>query len=102
MVNQTSVRPPVVPQVPTGDLIIRAQGLTKQFGDEIAVQDATSAIARGSIFGFIGPSGSGKTTTVRLLNGILEPTSGDATVLGVSPKDFTQSKREKIGYMPQL
>lgn len=82
--------------------IIRAEGLTKQFGDEVAVQDLTFTIPRGKIFGFIGPSGCGKTTTVRLLTGIYEPTGGEAVVLGRRPQDFTQHVREKIGYMPQL
>ncbi|MGH2542592.1 MAG: ATP-binding cassette domain-containing protein [Ardenticatenaceae bacterium] len=83
-------------------LAIRAAGLTKQFGDEFAVRDISFEIPRGKIFGFIGPSGSGKTTTVRLLTGLYEPTAGDAIVLGRSPRTFTQSTRERIGYMPQL
>jgi ABC-2 type transport system ATP-binding protein len=83
-------------------IVIHADGLTKQFGDEFAVQDVTFQIPRGKIFGFIGPSGSGKTTTVRLLLGIYKPTEGDALVLGQRPTEFTQSTREQIGYMPQL
>jgi ABC-2 type transport system ATP-binding protein len=84
------------------DAVIRATNLTKQFGDEFAVNDATFEVPRGAIFGFIGPSGSGKTTMVRLLTGIINPTAGDAVVLGRHPKQFNQSLREKIGYMPQL
>ncbi|MBA3533250.1 MAG: ABC transporter ATP-binding protein [Ardenticatenales bacterium] len=81
--------------------IIQAEGLTKKFGEQFAVQDITFQIPRGSIFGFIGPSGCGKTTTVRLLTGIYTPTGGDALVLGHRPTTFTQSTREQIGYMPQ-
>ena len=90
-----------VPQL-ENNIIIRARGLTKQFGQEFAVQDVTFEIPQGQIFGFIGPSGSGKTTTVRLLTGIYEPTEGEVSVLGYSPKEFRQSTRAKIGYMPQL
>lgn len=84
------------------NIIIRTRGLTKQFGNEVAVQDVTFEVPQGKIFGFIGPSGSGKTTTVRLLTGIYEPTAGEVSVLGYSPKEFRQSTRAKIGYMPQL
>jgi ABC-2 type transport system ATP-binding protein len=84
------------------DIVIIAQNLTKQFGEEYAARDVSFEIPRGKIFGFIGPSGSGKTTTVRLLAGIYEPTSGEARVFGKSPSKFTQTERERIGYMPQL
>lgn len=82
--------------------IIKTQGLTKTFHEEIAVQDVSMEIPRGAIVGFIGPSGSGKTTTVRLLTGIYKPTAGSSTVLGYHPGNFTRNIREKIGYMPQL
>lgn len=86
----------------TNDAIAWAKNLTKQFGDEFAVRNVSFEIPRGKIFGFIGPSGSGKTTTIRLLTGIYEPTAGDIRVLGHHPTTFTQSTREKMGYMPQL
>ncbi len=81
---------------------IYANGLTKQFGEEYAVRDLTFQIPPGKIVGFIGPSGCGKTTTVRLLTGVYEPTSGKAEVMGVHPKDFRANNRSKIGYLPQL
>ncbi|MBI5033176.1 MAG: ABC transporter ATP-binding protein [Chloroflexi bacterium] len=84
----------------SNDLIIQAKELTKQFGNDIAVENITFAVPRGTIFGFIGPSGSGKTTTIRLLNGIYKPTSGDVAILGRS-KGFNSAIRRKIGYMPQ-
>lgn len=83
------------------EIIICAKGLTKTFGDEVAVQDVTFEVSRGKILGFIGPSGSGKTTTVRLLTGVYKPTVGDITVLDCNPMNFTRDTREKIGYMPQ-
>lgn len=83
-------------------LIIQANGLSKKFKHEIAVDTIDLSIPNGSIFGFIGPSGCGKTTTVRLLTGIYEPSSGELSVLGVYPPDFRRRDREKIGYLPQL
>lgn len=82
--------------------IIEAKGVTKQFGNEVAVQGITFEIPRGTIFGFIGPSGCGKTTTVRLLTGLYEPSAGEVWVLGKHPKEFSQHIQRKIGYMPQL
>ena len=89
-------------QAGSADAIIRAENLTKQFGDEYAVNGATFEVGRGKIFGFIGPSGSGKTTLVRLLTGALAPTAGDASVLSKRPRQFNRRTREQIGYMPQL
>jgi ABC-2 type transport system ATP-binding protein len=84
----------------SGD-VVDAQELTKTFGEEVAVNSLTMKVPRGTIFGFIGPSGCGKTTTVRLLTGIHKPTSGEVTVLGKRPMDFSKSDREKIGYLIQ-
>ena len=96
------VRAAVARPVPNlAGAIIRANKLTKEFAGNTVVQDVTFEVPRGAIFGFIGPSGSGKTTTLRMLTGIYEPTSGEVTVLGQHPSDFSQSTREKIGYMPQ-
>ena len=84
----------------SGD-VVQARELTKMFGDETAVDSLTLHVPRGTIFGFIGPSGCGKTTTVRLFTGVHRPTSGEVTVLGKNPYDFTKSDREKIGYLIQ-
>jgi ABC-2 type transport system ATP-binding protein len=84
------------------NIAIWTRDLTREFDGEVVVQNITMAIPRGKIFGFIGPSGSGKTTTLRLLTGVYRPTSGEVSVLGVPPADFTQTMRERIGYMPQL
>jgi ABC-2 type transport system ATP-binding protein len=84
------------------EIVIQAQDLTKQFNQEVAVEHITFKIPKGKIFGFIGPSGCGKTTTVRLLTGLYEPTSGEVMVLGKRPQDFSQALQAKIGYMPQL
>ena len=84
----------------SGD-VVQAQELTKRFGDEVAVDSLTMRVPRGTIFGFIGPSGCGKTTTVRMLTGVHKPTSGQVTVLGKDPYEFSKSDREKIGYLIQ-
>jgi ABC-2 type transport system ATP-binding protein len=81
---------------------IITRGLTKRFGNQVAVQDVTFTVPRGTIFGYIGPSGSGKTTTIRMLTGVYIPTEGEVLVLGKHPTRFSQGKRAKIGYMPQL
>lgn len=104
LTTETFIEPPRLPEEPGGavDAIIRTKGLTKQFGDEVAVDDVTFYVPRGSIFGFIGPSGSGKTTTIRMLIGFYAPTSGEALVLGSHPIRFRKPVRSRIGYMPQL
>ena len=81
--------------------VVQAQELTKMFGEEVAVDSLTMRVPRGTIFGFIGPSGCGKTTTVRLLTGVHKPTSGQVTVLGKNPYEFSKSDRENIGYLIQ-
>lgn len=75
--------------------------VTRRFRDVVAVNDASLAVPRGTILGLIGPSGSGKTTMVRMLTGILAPTSGAIGVLGDRPGHFRRQTRERIGYMPQ-
>ena len=60
----------------------RRRGLTKRFGSQTAVDGIDLAVPRGAVFGFLGPNGSGKTTTIRMLLGLLRPTTGDARVLG--------------------
>ena len=81
--------------------VVEARELTKTFGSEVAVNNLSMSVPRGSIFGFIGPSGCGKTTTVRLLTGVHTPTSGQVQVLGKDPVQFTKSDRERIGYLIQ-
>jgi ABC-2 type transport system ATP-binding protein len=66
----------------TSDLVIATHGLGRRFGQRQAVDDLTISVPRGTIAGFVGPNGSGKTTTIRMLLGLLRPTSGGATILG--------------------
>ena len=75
--------------------------LTKKFGDFVAVDGVTFDIRRGEIFGFLGPNGAGKTTTIRMLLGLLRPTSGRASVLGYDIVRQAEEIRKHIGYMSQ-
>jgi ABC-2 type transport system ATP-binding protein len=80
---------------------VHIEHLTKRFGDFVAVDDVSLDVHRGEIFGFLGPNGAGKSTTIRILCGLLQPTSGSATVAGFDV--FTQSEqiKRRIGYMSQ-
>lgn len=80
---------------------IEAHGVTRRYGDTLAVDGVDLRIEEGVIFGFVGPSGSGKTTTVRLLTGAEVPDEGHVRVLGVPPGDFSPAERQRMGYMPQ-
>ncbi|HMN16749.1 MAG TPA: ABC transporter ATP-binding protein [Ignavibacteriaceae bacterium] len=75
--------------------------LTKKFGSFTAVDNVSFDVNRGDIFGFLGANGAGKSTTIRMLTGILEPTSGDAIVGGYSIKKEPDKVKTQIGYMSQ-
>jgi ABC-2 type transport system ATP-binding protein len=81
--------------------VITARGLTRHFGTFVAVDDVTFSIGAGEIFGFLGPNGAGKTTTIRMLSGILPPSSGSAMVAGMDVESETQALKQRIGYMSQ-
>ncbi|MBC7249122.1 MAG: ABC transporter ATP-binding protein [Anaerolineae bacterium] len=83
------------------DYAVVAENLTKKFGDFTAVDHINFTIRRGEIFGFLGPNGAGKTTTIRMLLGLLRPTSGTATVLGFDIVRQAEEIRKRIGYMSQ-
>ncbi|MCJ7556684.1 MAG: ABC transporter ATP-binding protein [Gammaproteobacteria bacterium] len=80
---------------------MRAQGLTKQFGELVAVNHLDLEVPSGQIYGFLGPNGSGKTTAIRMLCGLLKPTSGSAEVLGLEVPGATNELKPRIGYMTQ-
>nr|HID12727.1 ABC transporter ATP-binding protein [Anaerolineae bacterium] len=83
------------------DYAVEVVNLTKKFGDFTAVDGVTFSIRRGEIFGFLGPNGAGKTTTIRMLLGLLRPTSGQGTVLGYDIVRQAEEIRRHIGYMSQ-
>jgi ABC-2 type transport system ATP-binding protein len=80
---------------------IQADGLTRRFGDVLAVDDLTLDLPTARIHGFLGPNGSGKSTTIRMLCGLLLPTSGSALVLGHRVPEDAEAVRRRIGYMTQ-
>lgn len=80
---------------------VRTVGLRKAFGALVAVDSLDLEIRRGEVFGVLGPNGSGKTTTIRMLCGLMEPTAGDATVVGYDVRTEPERIRERIGYMSQ-
>ena len=81
--------------------VITAKNLTKRFGDFIAVDQINFDVNKGEIFGFLGANGAGKTTAMRMLCGLLMPTSGEATVAGFDVYKQTEQIKNNIGYMSQ-
>ena len=86
---------------PVMESIIETRGLTKRFGDLMAVDHLDLSIAPGEIFGLVGPDGAGKTTTLRMLCGLMDATEGSARVAGHDVAKDSQAVRDEIGYMAQ-
>ncbi|WP_305372011.1 ABC transporter ATP-binding protein [Photobacterium leiognathi] len=80
---------------------IITKGLTRKFGDFVAVDSLNLTVPRGAIYGFLGPNGCGKSTTLRMLTGLLTPTSGNVNVLGLDIPQQAEELRLRIGYMTQ-
>ena len=89
------------PEITGGPWAVEAEGLTVRFGDFTAVDDVSFRVAPGEIFGFLGANGAGKTTTIRVLCGLLVPTSGRARVAGLEVAAGLQAVKSKVGYMSQ-
>jgi ABC-2 type transport system ATP-binding protein len=83
------------------DIAFRTDGLTRRFGDVVAVDHLTLEVQVGEVFGFLGHNGAGKTTTIRMLNGVLAPTSGTARVLGLEPMEEGPSLRQRTGVLTE-
>jgi ABC-2 type transport system ATP-binding protein len=81
--------------------VIETVNLTRKFGDFIAVKDLTFSVYKGEIFGFLGANGAGKTTAMRMLCGLLKPTSGKGLVAGFDISTQTEQVKKQIGYMSQ-
>jgi ABC-2 type transport system ATP-binding protein len=81
-------------------MMIKAVGLTKKFGDFVAVDNVNLDIKKGEIFGFLGPNGAGKTTTIRMLTGTLEPTTGSVEILGLDMRIHEIEIKRRIGVVP--
>ena len=80
--------------------VVEIRGVSRRFGDVMAVDDLTLSLGTGEIMGFLGANGAGKTTTIKMLLGLIRPTSGTVSVLGGDPSDA--KVRAKIGYMPEI
>ncbi|HEV8636052.1 MAG TPA: ABC transporter ATP-binding protein [Chloroflexota bacterium] len=100
-VPRTAPAPERAPAPDQAPVVVRVDDASKRFGDVAAVSHVTLQVEQGTILGLVGPSGSGKTTIVRMLTGILAPTSGRVRVLGEDPTRYRRRTRERIGYMPQ-
>jgi ABC-2 type transport system ATP-binding protein len=80
---------------------IVVEGLTKRFGKFTAVDDVSFSVNAGEVFGWLGPNGAGKTTTIRMLLGLMKPSAGRASVLGLNPATQTKAMQARVGYMSQ-
>jgi ABC-2 type transport system ATP-binding protein len=80
---------------------ISTQGLTRRFGDVAAVEDVNLRVAPGQFFGFLGPNGAGKSTTIKMLTGLLAPTSGKIEILGLDLDAHPVEVKRQIGVVPE-
>ncbi|MBC7238274.1 MAG: ABC transporter ATP-binding protein, partial [Chloroflexi bacterium] len=81
--------------------MIQVQGLTKRYGDVLALDHVSFEVERGEILGFLGPNGAGKTTTMRILTGYMPPSEGQVTVAGFDVWSESLEARRRIGYLPE-
>lgn len=84
-----------------GEPVIEVRSLTRNFGRLVAVDAVSFSVPRGAVFGFLGPNGSGKSTVIRMLCGVLRPTSGSASVLGRDVARESEKVKRHVGYMSQ-
>jgi ABC-2 type transport system ATP-binding protein len=80
--------------------MIELISLTKNYGEIVAVNDLSISVPRGEIFGFIGPNGAGKTTTIKMLGGIMAPSSGTVRICGIDMASEPEEAKRKIGFIP--
>src|SRR5438477_12202922 len=82
--------------------MIAVEGLHKEYGHRVALEEVTFEVPRGEIFGFVGPNGAGKTTTIRILATLMGADAGDAEVAGESVLRHPARVRREVGYMPDF
>jgi ABC-2 type transport system ATP-binding protein len=86
--------------MPSGQPVVETKALTKKYGDFTALDALSLTVERGQILGFVGPNGAGKTTTIKILVGLMRPTSGSATVAGADCVRDARKLKRVVGYMP--
>jgi ABC-2 type transport system ATP-binding protein len=84
------------------DSAVHIEALTRRYGDFVAVDAVSLTVRRGEVFGFLGPNGAGKTTTIKMLTGLVRPTSGHGSVVGLDIATQGEEIKTRIGYMSQL
>ncbi len=84
-----------------GAPLVAARGLTKKFGDFLAVDGVDVTVREGESFGFLGPNGAGKTSTMRMISAVSQPTGGDLTIFGLDPRTDGPAIRARLGVVPQ-
>ena len=85
----------------SSNVMIEAKGLSKQFGNFLAVRDVSFQIPKGQVVAFLGPNGAGKSTTMRLLTGFIAPTKGSARIAGIDVQEDRIAAAECLGYLPE-
>lgn len=83
------------------EIAVKIDGLTKKFGDFVAVDSISLTVRKGEVFGFLGPNGAGKSTTIKMLCGLLTPTEGTGSVGGYDVRNEAEEIKKHIGYMSQ-
>ena len=83
------------------ELALATRGLKRAFGDFMAVDGIDLAVPKGSLYGFLGPNGAGKSTTIKCLTGLLRPTAGSMTILGLDPVAEPEKVKRLVGVMPE-
>ena len=86
--------------MPDPDILIRATGLTKRFGDFTAVDGIDFELRRGEAFGFLGPNGAGKSSTMRMIGCVSPPSGGELSILGLDPVTDGPAIRARLGVVP--
>jgi ABC-2 type transport system ATP-binding protein len=87
--------------IANGDAAIRCLGLSRSYGEVLALKDLNLSVPYGSIYGFLGRNGAGKTTTIRILTGLAQPSTGSAWVAGIEATRTDSNARQRFGYLPQ-